>query len=243
MEVVLAEEEPPLGASASDHVAAALRMGAGAVPFAGAAFNELITLVIPGVRQSRVEAYLRFLKNKVDELSEEQLKSKLSSELAIDVVEEGAFQAVRALSDERRDQITHAVAFGLRGDQQELLEAKRMLQLLRELDEAQVILLASKLMKNYRDSSFLERHANVLEPVMAHLQSTREELDRSIVQSIGGQKLLSLGLVRHQFAKLKKGEIPDFDEKTGMVKSRGTEITPLGRLLLRRLGLAEEDDN
>ena len=97
----MSEDEPPLGAGPSDHVAAALRMGAGAVPFAGAAFNELITLVIPDVRQSRVEVYLRFLKSKVEELSEEQLKMKLSSELAIDVVEEGAFQAVRALSDER----------------------------------------------------------------------------------------------------------------------------------------------
>lgn len=240
---MLAEDEPPLGAGASDHVAAALRMGAGAVPFAGAAFNELITLVIPGVRQSRVEAYLRYLKSKVNELSEEQLRMKLSSELAIDVVEEGAFQAVRALSDERRDQITHAVAFGLRGDQQELLEAKRMLQLLRELDEAQVILLASKLMKNYNDDSFRSTHANVLKPVLAHLQSTRDEIDRSIVQSIGEQKLLTLGLIRRRFSKPKKGEFPEFDEKTGMVKATGIDITPLGKLLLRRIGLAEEDDH
>lgn len=78
---------------------------------------------------------------------------------------------------------------------------------------------------------------------MAHLQSTREELDRSIVQKIGEQKLLSLGLIQQRFAKLKKGEFPDFDQKTGMIKSSGTEITPLGRLLLRRIGLAEEDDN
>ena len=242
MEATL-EEEPPLGAGASDHIAATLRMGAGAVPFVGAAFNELITLIIPGVRQSRLEAYLRFLNNKVDNLSQEQLKNKLGSELAIDVVEEGAFQAVRALSDERRDQITHAVAFGLLGDQQELLEAKRMLQLLREVDEAQVILMASKLMKNYRDEDFRKRHANVLDPVIAHLQSTREELDRSIIQKIGEQKLLSLGLIQQRFAKLKKGEFPDFDQKTGMIKSSGTEITPLGRLLLRRIGLADEDDN
>lgn len=239
----MSNDEPPLGAGPSDHVAAMLRMGAGAVPFAGAAFNELITLVIPGVRQSRVESYLRFLKSKVDELSEEQLKIKLTSEIAIDVVEEGAFQAVRALSDDRRDQITNAVAFGLRGDQQELIEAKRMLQLLRELDEAQVILLASKLMKNYNDANFRSRHANVLEPVLAHLQSTRDELDRSIVQSIGEQKLLTLGLIRRRFSKPKKGEFPEFDEKTGMVKATGTDITPLGKLLLRRIGLAEEEDH
>lgn len=236
------EKEPPLGAGASDHLAAAIRMGVGAVPVVGTAFNELITLVIPGVRQTRIEAYLRFLKAKVDKLSEEQLKQKLHSELAIDVVEEGAFQAVRALSDERRDQITNAVAFGLMGDQQELLEAKRILQLLRELDDAQVILLTSKLMKYFKDQEFRERHANVLMPVMAHLQSSREDLDRSIVQSIGQQKLISLGLTRPRFVAIKKGKVPDFDDKTGMLKSSGTEITPLGKLLLRRIGLAEETD-
>jgi len=118
-----------------------------------------------------------------------------------------------------------------------------MLQLLRELDEAQVILLASKLMKNYNDDSFRSTHANVLGPVLAHLKSTREELDRSIVQSIGEQKLLTLGLIRRTFSKPKKGEFPEFDEKTGIVKAKGIDITPLGKLLLRRIGLAEEEDH
>ncbi|MDX5413795.1 MAG: hypothetical protein LPK02_12210, partial [Rhodobacterales bacterium] len=102
----MVEGEPPLGAGASDHAAAMLRMAAGTLPIVGAAFNELITLVIPGVRQERIETYLRFLHEKIGNLTEDQLRNKLRSEPSIDLVEEGAFQAIRALSVERRDQIT-----------------------------------------------------------------------------------------------------------------------------------------
>ncbi|MCB1330133.1 MAG: hypothetical protein KDK28_12160 [Maritimibacter sp.] len=235
-------DEPRLGPGKPDRVAALLRAVAGGAPFVGAALNELITVTIPGVRQSRIEEYLIALRAKLEVLSEEQLRLRVGSDLALDLIEEGAYQAVRALTEERRDQITNAVAFGLCGRKSELLEAKRILQLLKELDDAQVIILASKLMKNSRDDEFRSRHANVLETVFPSFNSTREELDRGIVQDMGKQKLLSLGLIRQNFTKVRKGELPTFDGKTGMVKSTGTDITPLGLLLLRRIGLADEAD-
>lgn len=236
------DEEPPLGAGPSDHVSAVIRMGVGAVPVVGSALNELVNQIIPGIRMQRIEKYLRFLRHELRELDEEQLRQKTSSDLAVDVFEEGAFQSARALTEERREQIASAVAKGLSGDQLSLLQAKRMLQLLRELDDVQVIVLSSNLMKNHRDDEFMKRHADVLRVTPALLGAGRDALDQSVVQSIVRAKLISLALLRPRFMKPKKGDTPEFDENTGMVKSSGVEITPLGKLLLRQIGLASEED-
>ncbi|MDK3020955.1 hypothetical protein [Pseudodonghicola flavimaris] len=238
----MSDENPPLGPGPSDHIVPVLRMLAGAVPVVGSALNELITQVIPGVRQKRVEDYLRYLSEKLSGLSEEQLKQRLLSEPGLDLFEEGGYQTARALSDERREQIATAVAEGLSGDEQNLLAAKRMLILLRELDEGQVIVLTSQLRRYRDDSEFMQRHANILTPVRAHLQSTRDELDAQTVQQIATQKLVSLGLLQPGFKKVKKGDIPEIDPKTGMLSASGVDITPLGRLLLRTIGLASPDD-
>lgn len=55
------------------------------------------------------------------------------------------------------------------------------------------------------------------------------------------EELVRLGLLKNRIQKPKKGEVPEFDDN-GLVKSSGRELTPLGRLLLRYLGLADADE-
>ena len=49
------------------------------------------------------------------------------------------------------------------------------------------------------------------------------------------------GCSEFRFKKPKRGELPEFDEKTGMVKVGGYEITSLGRLLLRSIDQDKKD--
>ena len=49
--------------------------------------------------------------------------------------------------------------------------------------------------------------------------------------------LQDLGLTRTRFKKPRRGELPDFDEKTGMMKASGADITRLGKMLLRYVSL------
>jgi hypothetical protein len=46
-------------------------------------------------------------------------------------------------------------------------------------------------------------------------------------------RLRRLSLIRATYKKPKKGELPEWDFKTGMIKAQSDRITPLGRLLLR----------
>ena len=158
----------------------------------------------------------------------------------IDLFEDGAAQALRALSAERLEYIAALVACGLTSDERKEIEAKQLLKLLDELDDDQVVILQSKLHRHMSSKEFYERHQNVLEPVVAHLQSPRGDLDREALYRLARRQLVDLGLLRQTFRKPRKGEVPEFDDKTGTMKSHGTELRPLGRLLLRLIGLAEE---
>lgn len=227
---------PPLGGTTRD-IAMSLTKGAvGAVPFAGSILGEIIGTFLPEQRIQRLETYVRYLSQRIDALGVPN--DALKTEEAIDLFEDGAFQSARALSAERQEQIASLVSSGLLGDHKERIEAKRLLQLLRQIDDDQIVILASYLHKNQNDE-FRAKHAAVLDPVPAHLGSDQEELDSETGFRLARQQLATLGLLRPRFKAPRKNELPEFDTKTGMIKQAGYELTPLGRMLLTRIGLAE----
>ena len=232
---------PQLGPTRRDRGVSIARGLVGAAPYIGSIISEVIGQLIPEQRWERIEEYVTKLDDRLCSVEKETLDTKLKAPEKIDLFEEGAIQAARSLSPERRDYIASIVARGLSGGEKEEIEAKRLLNILRELDDDQIIMLASRLHKNHTDE-FRQRHKAVLAPVAAHMQSSREELDRATLRETAKQQLTRLGLLRLRFKRPKKNEAPEFDEKTGMMKEQGSEITPLGRLLLRYAGLADEDD-
>jgi hypothetical protein len=60
-----------------------------------------------------------------------------------------------------------------------------------------------------------------------------------LVQEAHRAYLIQLKLLHPKFQKPKKGQLLEFDEKTGMMLAQGYSLTPLGRLMLRCIG---EDD-
>jgi hypothetical protein len=75
--------------------------------------------------------------------------------------EEGAYQASRAFSEERRRQIAELVAGGIADERRDYLESRRVLRLLGELDDGEVVLLAGYLSPNWQ-GDYWQRHANAL---------------------------------------------------------------------------------
>jgi hypothetical protein len=159
----------------------------------------------------------------------------------IDLFEDGAIQSARALSDERRQYIANLVANGIAEVDRSHLETKRLLSLLAEIDDAQIIILAGHLMKN-QGNGFYEQHRSIIQPHIVFMSTNDKELDDATIGEAAITHLVRLGLLQPRFRSTKKGEVPEFDRKTGMMKAFGHEVPPLGRLLLRHIGLAEEGD-
>lgn len=236
------ETSLPLGETWRDRSTALARGTIGMVPVAGAILAEIVEQIIPNQRLERLEAYVRFLNERLNTLPIDELRERMQQAANIDLFEAGAHQAVRALSEERKRYIADVVASGIIGDDIGRLQAKRLLALLAEIDDEQIIILASNLRKHTHDPSFRERHRTTLTPKVATMGSNCEQLDEATLHEQARSHLIRLGLLRSRFKKPARGELPQFDEQTGMMKASYVELTSIGRMLLRLIGLADEGD-
>jgi hypothetical protein len=90
------------------------------------------------------------------------------------------------------------------------------------------------------DKDFFEKHKDILSEPFAHLGASQEVIDQSTIYKTHREKLVNLNLINKRFPNIKKGEIPEFDNKTGMMKANGYELTSLGRLFLKYIDLQDE---
>ena len=207
----------------------------GAIPFVGPLAAEIVGSVIPNQRIDRIESLLKLLESKIPEADREKVEQKIYSPESIDLIEDGFIQASRALSEERKEYIASLLKNSLTEDEVKHIEYKRLLSMLGELNDLEVLILKSHTM--YRGQQehqeFWETHEGALTPPMAYMGSSQEEIDKHTIYQTHRLHLANLGLLKPRFKKPKRGELPEFDEKTGMIKAQGYDITALGRLLLR----------
>ncbi len=209
----------------------------GTIPFVGPLAAEIIGAIIPNQRIDRIESLLRLLEAKIADEHKTEIQERITEPESVDLIEDGFMQASRALSEERKDYIASLLKNSLTDEALKHIEYKRLLLILGELNDLEVLLLKSHSMYqgNPEYNEFWEKHEEALTPPRAHLGSSREEVDKYTVYKTHNVHLTSLGLLNPRFTKPKKGELPEFDEKTGIIKSSGYEITSLGRLLLRSI--------
>lgn len=217
-----------------DNIAQATKIAASLVPVIGGPLVELITVAIPRLRQDRIVEYLRQLKARLETLEKEKVEHILADVEKIDLIESGGFLAARATTSDRITKIAEIVFRGLREDEIDLIRRKRLLDLFGEIDDDEFLLL-NAYGQSYPD---LRSNAwdNIDQPPPITSGSSQEEIDRAELFNLGKQNLLRLGLFRHNYSHVKRGEYPPFDAQTGGFKSR-IDISSLGRMLLKEAGI------
>lgn len=206
----------------------------GLIPMIGGPLAEIIGNVIPGQRADRVAKYLRALSIRVEQLETAIQESLLQDPEKVDLIEEGGYQAARATSSERIEMIVEAVSRGLTLDDADLVRRKRLLSLLGELDEDEMVLLNAhgRAYGGFSEDPF----SDVKRPRPAYIGSGIEDVENEHLYESGPNHLLSLGLLRKNYGNVKKGQLPDFEPKKGDFKHR-VEISQLGRMLLKEIGM------
>lgn len=222
-----------------DKLAAIGRGAASAVPLAGGVLAEVVSSVIPGQRADRISAYLRALASRVEELEAQTRDGILFNAEKIHLIEEGGLQSARATTQERIDLIVEAVSRGLSAEDAEVIRRGRLLLLLGELDDDEVNLLNAY----GRAYAGADRRAfeEINRPEPPHLQSDPSVIDQNQLYELGESRLIRLGLIKKKYGNIKKGTIPEFDSRKGDFKHR-LEISYLGRMLLREVGMAAPID-
>ena len=202
-------------------------------PVVGPLAGEVISHLIPNQRWKRIQKLLQKLESRISHLEQEQLDERFRDSQFIDLLEDGFHQAARALKEERLEYIAALVANGVTSEGEDIIRIKKLMNLLDTLNDVEVLHLINYSYLEFNDQSFMEKHPDILQPLLVTLESDTEEREKACLQESYKQQLANLGLVQPRFKKPKRDELPEFDEKTGKMKATGYHLTPLGRLLLR----------
>lgn len=217
-----------------DKAVAATRGAVGLVPMLGGPLAEIISVTIPGQRADRIVNYVRQLSARLDEIDADIRDRLVFNAEKIGLIEEGGYQAARATSNERIERIVAAVQCGLAERDVDVIRRKRLLTLLGELDDDELNLLyACGRSYGGRDRSAFEL---VNRPDPINMQSGRDEIERNHLYNIGRAHLIRLGLLKKNYGSVKKGQLPEFDPRSGDFK-HSVEVSGLGLMLLSAVEL------
>lgn len=213
----------------------------GAIPIVGPLAAEIIGNLIPNQRIDRLESLLKILESKFNEEDKQKINENIFDPNTVDLIEDGFVQATRALSEDRKDYIASLLKNSLTNKDLKYIEYKRLLSILGELNDLEVLILKSFTLLHGEEGSdeFWKKHEKALDEPIAYLGEPQEVWDKYEIYKTHKEHLVRLGLLRIRFKKPNKGEMPDFDEHTGMIKAQGYDITSLGELLLRSIDQGE----
>lgn len=207
----------------------------------GSLVAEIIGNVIPNQRVDRISEFVRLLDERLRQIEQSVLDVKFREPAAIDLLEDAFFQAARATSHERLEHIANVVANGMSGEEVKEATAKRMLWLLGQITDSEIVILRSRLVMTREDLEtdieFRKKHGKLLAPDTLVMGSSEEEFEEAALKASYRQHLHDLGLLRQRYTKPRRGELPEFDEKTGTMKASGSDVTRLGKMFLRYLNL------
>lgn len=232
-----------LSPQALDYVTAAARAALGMVPFAGSLLAELAGTIIPNQRIDRISKFAVILEEELAELEQDFIRSQLTNENFTDLVEEGMRQAAHSLSDERREYLANLIGSSLNSDDIKYVESKHLLRILGEINDIEVIWLRFYAHRTIDgDEDFRSKHQSVLAPIMATMADPPIVVDKETLQTSYKEHLVELGLLRRSYAIDSKTKLPEYDSFTGEMKVSSYQLSALGRLLLRYIGLADAQE-
>ncbi len=238
------EDMPNLNSNTQDKIALVLKGSAGAIPFAGGIIAEVIGELIPNQRIDRIATFLKILEQRVGKIENTHLKNQLRQEQNIDLFEDACFQAIRALSNERLEYIANVFANSLTQEEVEYLFKKKLMWLLGQLNDNELLMLRAYASPSYtkEGKEFWKKHEAVVRISSPILSATEKEVEKATLKRSFLERLVQLGLITQIYQKPKKGGFPEFDIKTGKIKSKGYKITLLGKTLVRYINDEIEDD-
>ena len=212
----------------------AIKALVGDIPGIGSTMQEIFTYIIPDLRADKVKTLLEVLGMKITQL-ESDMTERMTSKEFCELLQDAVPQAARALSKERLEYIASFLKNSLTEEELNVEQEKKILSLLGELNDAEIIILRYESLRQPEREAFLTQHAHILRPPRSFIGSPRADHDKAALYSSFREKLFELGLMKKEYKKVAPGVAPEFDEKTGTLKHQSTSLTQLGRLLLRRI--------
>ncbi|MDT7541152.1 MAG: hypothetical protein QOE33_1056 [Acidobacteriota bacterium] len=235
LSIINADERVGIDSNQSDIAATFFKSLVGVAPFVGTFLAETISLVIPNQKLDRLVTFAKVLDDKVKYLEKDTVKLKMQTEEFTDLLEDGLIQASRAMTDERRSYLASLLKNSITNERLSHVENKKLLALLGELNDAEVLTLKYHSLSSLERREFAELHKELFVPIRRSLGAPQANIDKWALRDSYRNKLRELGLVEPVFKRPERGKVPEFDEKTGQIKATSFRATAFGKLLLRHI--------
>lgn len=232
------KDRDPLEPNEVDRLSAITQSGVSLIPLVGGVIATLIAETIPNQRADRLAKYIRKLETRIETLEAKPAEVFADPE-KVDLIEEGAWQATRATSEDRIERIATLVASQLEAGEVEAIRLKRLAHMLRQIDDDELVLL-NAYGQSYGANQAAWEAVNRPEP--AALGSSAAVIDNEKLYEAGRDNLLRLGLLQKKYKSVPRGQTPEFDSQKGDFQ-HSVQISYLGRMLLRYIGLPSPFDD
>jgi hypothetical protein len=183
-------------------------------------------------RLDRAITFLKELDDRVGYLSRD-VQEWMKREPAIaDLIAEALEQAVKTDSDERRRYLASLLINGMTRDDIDLIDTKKLLDILRGLNDAEIIVLKdySYIVLDAKKSAFRNQHKDIFKYEEPSWGAGEKVLNKAAVRGDLRDNLIRQGLLK-PVLRLNGGKA-EIDPKTGAPVIASYEVTPLGRLFL-----------
>lgn len=211
-------------------------------PFLGPYLAELVGMAIPNQRVDRIIRFVAELDKRLESLEKEYLVEQAKNINFTDLLEEGLRQAAQSLTEERREYIASLVAKGISSTEIEYQESKHLLKILGDVNDVEILWLRLYFNTEWgSDEEFREKHANVFSSASRAMGQEQIVYDKAAIDDSYKEHLARIGLLSKKLKVDEKTGLPIIDRWSGEIEVSSYQITQLGRLILRRIGLVAED--
>lgn len=221
----------------TDHLVSVLKAAVSGLPVVGPFLCELVLSNLPNQRADRMATLLRQLAVKLAQLDARVVEGAARSAEFIDLLEEGAQQAIRS-SNKRIEQIAAVIKNGITSEAHSAADQLFLLKLLRELDDPALLMLTDfghAIVPGEARRDFYEQHVQVLQRPSPTLGGGAEKVEKAAFYDGRRNVLQRLGFLKEEFDPKK------VDQKKGLPKVKAHTITNLGRLLLHACDIEFRD--
>jgi hypothetical protein len=247
---IIENEMPDLEQNQSDNLVRIGSLILGNVPVVGSILTEVFKSVIPNQKEERVRIFVEVLGEKLKYIDKDILDIKMKSEGFTDLLEDAIPQVARALNKDRLNYIASALKNSLTDEQLEHLEKKKLLQMLNELNDAEILLLYFLWLnigkKKPREVlTFAEEHPNLFDQfsqieirdkdVSTRIRSATRRSYVSKLEEVGLARIKSIGLIVAPLI------VYGSDGTVERVETGNVTITTFGSLLLYNIDLIEKE--
>ncbi len=237
------EELPDIKQKGKDTFLGFAKAGINLIPLAGTFIAETVSNIIPNQRLDRVCKYLEIISKKISELSESEkvFRQLMDDKNILFLFEKSIKYSSETINENKYDYYAEFIISSVNDKTTEQMQKERMLDILSELNEIEIILLiyyslSMMTLAEKEKNEFIQKNKAILFP---RPQTMTEPVEKGYAYKFQQQYIENLEkfhLISRELEVDNRSQIPKIDPFSRRFETSSPRITTIGDLLINFIG-------